>query len=129
MSIKKKKKHTHTIHTHNTTHTHNTHEHTNTQGATSAYYSKAVACVEALRAAAVQHAESEVFNAFLASSIKAAFSDGGDDEVNPVAHAQVWDMLCEAKVRVVREQGGGGGGGGGGERGGLVFSLCDSWLR
>jgi len=64
-----------------------------TEGATTAYYAKALTCVATLRAASIEHGESEGFNEFL-GQLKQRFKDSP-------THGEAWEMVRSAKVTLI----------------------------
>ena len=64
-------------------------------GATTAYYKKALACVKALREQSLSlgKGQGDAFNEFLNEGIKVPFSSG--------MHGAFWDLLVEAKVTLI----------------------------
>ena len=66
-----------------------------TAGGSAAYYRRAVLCVASLRAACLAHGESERFNAFLASRVKAPFAAAGSP------HGEVWDLVVAEGINLI----------------------------
>ena len=60
---------------------------------TNAYYRRAIACIIALRAAAVKLNRVEVFNTFLSDTLKRLYSFG--------RHKAVWQMVVDEKLTLI----------------------------
>jgi hypothetical protein len=69
-----------------------------TDGATSAYYEKAVKCMAVLRKQALLNGESDFYNEFMLMKVKSKF---GPQSGGSSLHGEVWDIVQQDKVTLI----------------------------